>query len=554
MQSGYRSKLGKDKKEGGARGEMNSQKKFAAKGQGSKSWQIAISLFVICFVQLCALEYFGKQKSFLMCDELFTYTSSNNAEIQAFDMPLNEWLDRDWYLSQGAAMEGHTFEYAIPYRNQAADVHPPLYYILMHTLCSFVPGQIVFALGTRLNIFFMLGCTLLLYLLATEVFGRREIGLVTAALFGITYGACNMVLFVRMYTMMTFIALAHVYVYLRFLEEKRLTWKHWLLFGSTLILGVLTHYYFILLAFFLAAWYFVKFWMQKRFKEECFFHVSIEVCALISLVIFPPMWNHIFNDYRGEEAREALVGMGGFGGRLKAMLRFLDAQLFGGWLWLLLMAGVILLVIYGIKYKNFPLRELKKLFPILFMTGGYFVLVTKIAPYATDRYLMPIYPFVYLIAVGGLCWLLGKLIPQKPAVAVCAIAFLGLSVGSLSKGAPGYAFTDFKQHLEQAREYSDRYCVYIDREYNWWEYYGVIQLLKEYKGFYCISYAAITDDIQTGMEALEDENDVIVFVGDSELNEEITAYIQDTVGAQRMTLLDEYNRWKIYLAERDGGV
>ena len=63
-----------------------------------------------------------------MCDELFTYTSSNNAEIQAFDMPLNEWLDGDWYLSQGAAMEGHTFEYSIPYRNQAADVHPPVYY------------------------------------------------------------------------------------------------------------------------------------------------------------------------------------------------------------------------------------------------------------------------------------------------------------------------------------------------------------------------------------------------------------------------------------------
>ena len=82
-----------------------------------------------------------------MCDELFTYTSSNNAEIQAFDMPLNEWLDGDWYLSQGAAMEGHTFEYSIPYRNQAADVHPPVYYFLMHTLSSMVPGRIVLVLG-----------------------------------------------------------------------------------------------------------------------------------------------------------------------------------------------------------------------------------------------------------------------------------------------------------------------------------------------------------------------------------------------------------------------
>lgn len=78
----------------------------------------------------------------------------------------------------------------------------------------------------------------------------------------------------------------------------------------------------------------------------------------------------------------------------------------------------------------------------------------------------------------------------------------------------------------------------------------MIQLLKEYKGFYCISYAAITDDIKAGMEALEGQQDVIVYVGNSELDEEITAYIQVTVGAEEMTLLDEYGRWKIYLAER----
>ena len=55
------------------------------------------------------------------------------------------------------------------------------------------------------------------------------------------------------------------------------------------------------------------------------------------------------------------------------------------------------------------------------------------------------------------------------------------------------------------------------------------------------------------MEALEEEDSVIVYVGDSELNEEITAYIQETVGAEEMTLLDEYERWKIYLAERKEG-
>ena len=57
---------------------------------GKKHYGTGCILTLICLVQLCVFGYFGGQKSFLMCDELFTYTSSNNAEIQAFDMPLNE--------------------------------------------------------------------------------------------------------------------------------------------------------------------------------------------------------------------------------------------------------------------------------------------------------------------------------------------------------------------------------------------------------------------------------------------------------------------------------
>ena len=55
------------------------------------------------------------------------------------------------------------------------------------------------------------------------------------------------------------------------------------------------------------------------------------------------------------------------------------------------------------------------------------------------------------------------------------------------------------------------------------------------------------------MEAFSGEDQVIVYVGNSELDEEITAYIQETVGAEQMTLIDEYDRWKIYLADRKQG-
>ncbi len=535
---------------------MSMQNGFQSKGRERKTMELwknrklMVVLAAICLLQLGFLAYYGSWKSFLMCDELFTYTSSNNAEVQAFDMPLNEWLDEDWYLSQATIREGHAFDYAIPYRNQEIDVHPPLYYMMMHTLSSFVPGQLSFAVGVGLNIFFMLGCTILLYFLSKEVWRSQGIGLVVAALFGFTYGACNMVLFIRMYTLMAFLILAHAYVYIRFMEEKKLTWKTYLLLGITLVLGVLTHYYFILLAFFMAVWYFVKLWIQKRYREDCILHVLIEVCALVCLVVFPAMWNHIFNDYRGQGARENLVNISGYGGALKNMLRFLNEQLFGGALWLLLGAGVVLLALDLKKNRRFPWKELERVFPILFMAAGYFCLVTKIAPFITDRYLMPIYPFVYLLVAGGLCWLLGKLVKFRTALTACVVVFTCLSIGKFGKGMPAYAYTDFRPHQELAKQYADLYCVCIDREYEWWDYYHAIQLLKEYKAFYCISYGNITEDIEVGMQAFADEENVIVYVGDSELNEEITAYVQETVGARELELLDEYDRWKIYLGRR----
>ena len=77
-----------------------------------------------------------------------------------------------------------------------------------------------------------------------------------------------------------------------------------------------------------------------------------------------------------------------------------------------------------------------------------------------------------------------------------------------------------------------------------------MQLLKEYKSFYCISYAAITDDIQAGMEAFADEDEILVWVGDSQLNEEITEYIRETVGASELEPVDDWGKYHIYLAKR----
>ncbi|MEI3525681.1 MAG: hypothetical protein V8Q27_05765 [Eubacteriales bacterium] len=53
-------------------------------------------------------------------------------------------------------------------------------------------------------------------------------------------------------------------------------------------------------------------------------HVTLELSAVAALAIFPTMWQHIFNDYRGEGARNNLVKLSGFGGSLKTMVKILN--------------------------------------------------------------------------------------------------------------------------------------------------------------------------------------------------------------------------------------
>ncbi|MEI3525682.1 MAG: hypothetical protein V8Q27_05770 [Eubacteriales bacterium] len=84
----------------------------------------------------------------------------------------------------------------------------------------------------------------------------------------------------------------------------------------------------------------------------------------------------------------------------------------------------------------------------------------------TDRYLMPVYAFVYLIAVGGFAWLLGKLIRPGRALAVCSAVFLATTAG-WPRERPDMHMRIFRS-IGTGGGVREYYCVYIDREYNWW--------------------------------------------------------------------------------------
>ena len=90
-------------------------------------------------LQLVLSLFWASKKSYLFMDELFSYVTSNRVEGVAASLPSNEWMDENWLIDYMSADADHTFEYSIPYRNQDADVHPPLFYLFLHTACSLIP-------------------------------------------------------------------------------------------------------------------------------------------------------------------------------------------------------------------------------------------------------------------------------------------------------------------------------------------------------------------------------------------------------------------------------
>ena len=97
-------------------------------------------VFCAIFVISLALSiFYGTQKAGFHEDEYYTYYSSNRS-IGLFQ-PDREWQDRQAILDEFAVRPGEGFNYNMVKLVQSWDVHPPFYYYLFHTLCSFVPGQ-----------------------------------------------------------------------------------------------------------------------------------------------------------------------------------------------------------------------------------------------------------------------------------------------------------------------------------------------------------------------------------------------------------------------------
>lgn len=382
---------------------------------------------------------------------------------------------RDYVTVDGS----DAFDYLSVYFNVKDDNHPPVHFMLLHTMSSLFPGTLSPWLGCTINLI-CVGITLWLLLRLgrqlSEIFGMEEqgrlLGILAVLLYGLSTGALASVLLIRMYCLLSCLCVALLSMHVEKWKEHGFDRSNKGLIAIT-VLGFLTQYFFLFYCILLAAVTAAGLLCSKRMRELWIYIRSMVVAAVIGLVLFPFAIADVFSSGRGVEALDNLTsGFAGYGARLLAFARILADRTVGD---LLLGAGCITAVVLAVvlwyhRHKGQELSMFREVRGILCMliipVVGYYLLASRMSPYLVDRYVMPMFPMIALLLALLLCCLgkrLAKVSGWKGRLVGIGLMALIIVVQGLRLASYDgeYLYRGYGQQEQLAEEYASLPCICV---------------------------------------------------------------------------------------------
>lgn len=382
---------------------------------------------------------------------------------------------RDYVTVDGS----DAFDYLSVYFNVKDDNHPPVHFMLLHTMSSLFPGTLSPWLGCTINLI-CVGITLWLLLRLgrqlSEIFGMEEqgrlLGILAVLLYGLSTGALASVLLIRMYCLLSCLCVALLSMHVEKWKEHGFDRSNKGLIAIT-VLGFLTQYFFLFYCILLAAVTAAGLLCSKRMRELWIYIRSMVVAAVIGLVLFPFAIADVFSSGRGVEALDNLTsGFAGYGARLLAFARILADRTVGD---LLLGAGcatavVLAVVLWYRRHRGQELsmsREVRGILCMLIIpVVGYYLLASRMSPYLVDRYVMPMFPMIALLFALLLCCL-GKRLAKASGwkerlVGIGLMALIIVVQGLRLASYDGeYLYRGYGQQEQLAEEYASLPCICV---------------------------------------------------------------------------------------------
>lgn len=425
-----------------------------------RSYGYAQANYDYLYTNLLQGDFFTQAKNFW--NFLFHSSQYETSYDPVLKAEVPTWQDKEQALKYLTIQKEDTLNFFSVWFNQLEDVHPPLFYFLVHIFSCFTQNHFTKYTIFFLNLFFFIGTLYILYKIIL-FFAPKNWANLAVFFYGISMGAISTVMFQRMYMMLTFFTLFYLYYSLKFLKEKNFTKKDFFLWGMSICLGFLTQYYFAIFAvilFLVLAGYFMKKKEYSSLKKMFLVHA---IGAFIGILFFPSSIEDIFFSYRG---------IGGGSDRTKStlemLLYFLNSILHSFsipiWFFLLFIFLGIGYIIWNRKKLNLDFFKEKTIWILIIPIFLVLLIVSKMSPFLGEDYTSRYVMFLLPILVITIIYLLSRSKNQKIFIG-STLVILFLSGFGLLTEKPTYLYEKNEKVLALAEEYQEDSFIYIYDNY-----------------------------------------------------------------------------------------
>ncbi len=471
-----------------------------------------------------------------------------------FEQAQNEELDSEipvWKTPKEAkeyltVSNDEIFNYISPYYNQTRDVHPPLFYFLVHLISSFALGTFSKYIIFSLNLVFMIGTCLLLRKIL-KIYNRDYLIVPVTILYGLSMGAISMVIFFRMYAMLTFMCTAYFYLTLKIVNNNFSATKKTAIFLSLItVAGFLTQYYFCMFILPVFAVMVIRMINLKKYKEFVRYTKYHIISGVIGILIFPSSINHIFFSSRGISN---LSNISYFSQLNDFMERILYAFSFPRALGIVVFfAALAYIFVKFVRRTEDPDIRSKQLFNIMLIVVPivfFIMFVVKLSPSFNEkkymvRYITPVLPLIaisFVVMTDNIARDLIGMSKKNKSIFIYSLTLL-ITITGFFTSSPSYLYKGYDKYLDIAEKYKDLNYVYV---YD--NYYTHLNSLPEMEIYNKTLIININDEKQ--MKSLKDneelkECDSFILSLKDWLDDESLEKVLDTTGFKNaQILLDE---------------
>ena len=357
----------------------------------------ALFLLVLCLWLIAATFFLVGAKENLFIDEALSYRRANgfiDNEPSFFSGTKED--PADFFTNFFAATE--PFQYREVFRNESQNVHPPLYYYLLHTICSLFPGQFSLLFAGAINAGFAVGTLLVYHGILRLLIDDGKTRAALCLLYALSSAVWSNLSFLRMYVMLSFWISALTYLYLA--NRKTVVRCYGIKLFLTVYGGIMTHHH-LLLHLFAASLTYLLVLILRRDRRTILYHVGIVLAGTLSaLASFPPMIMQILTSDRGTEAQQNLRNAADYLFRIRWFCGNTGAALFGTFfkaaLFLSLVCIAVILLAH-IRGETTGLADIPSLCMLLLPLAFYIATVSITASFLTGRYLFAALPLLLLV-------------------------------------------------------------------------------------------------------------------------------------------------------------